>query len=66
MPTAIASIPSDINATAERVIDAGKRLGTVYLDGSKNTVAAAISGGRKTSGELTKTCTAVVREVVPV
>jgi hypothetical protein len=33
----------------ERVIETGKRVGTVYLDGYKNTVAAAISAGSKTS-----------------
>jgi hypothetical protein len=51
MPTAITSIPSDINAAVERAIDAGKRLGTVHLDGYKKTVAAAISAGHKTSGQ---------------
>jgi hypothetical protein len=34
----------------ERVVDTGKRVGTVSLDGYKNTVAAGISAGRKTSG----------------
>jgi hypothetical protein len=51
MPTATSFIPSDIKG---RAIDAGKRLGAVYVDGSKKTVAAAISAGRK------------VREIIPV
>jgi hypothetical protein len=66
----------------ERIVETGKRVGTVYLDGYKSTVAAAISAGRKTSGlplevvrtlveaqtdvasEITKTYTAMVREVL--
>lgn len=35
----------------ERVVETGKRVGTAYLDGYKNTVAAATSAGRKTSGQ---------------
>lgn len=66
----------------KRVVDTGTRVGTVYLDGYKKTVAAAISAGRKASpqpaevvrtlveaqievaSELTKTYTAVAREVL--
>ena len=66
----------------ERAVETGKRVGTVYLDGYKKTVAAAISAARKTSGEaldvvrtlveaqtavaseLTKTYTAMTREVL--
>jgi hypothetical protein len=35
----------------ERVVEAGKRVGIVYLDGYKKSVAAASSAGRKTSGQ---------------
>jgi hypothetical protein len=35
----------------ERVVETGKRVGTLYLDGYKNTVAAAIGAARKTSGQ---------------
>jgi hypothetical protein len=35
----------------ERVVETGKRVGTLYLDGYKNTVAVAIGAAHKASGQ---------------